>query len=104
MSDVKVTREHRLLALEAVYGTTRSQLSHPPLAWAASGEAMRGQFTASARVADALASAEHRIRAAIIADLRGLVSRAHRADFVNLDLVVDVNHIEDLIGDLEAQS
>lgn len=46
---------------------------------------------------------EHRVRTAVIAELRGLVSRAHRQD-VGMPLVVDADSLENLIDELEAQN
>lgn len=54
-------------------------------------------------VANLEREAEHRVRAAVIADLRGLLERAYKGDYVNRTLVVDADSIELLVETLEAQ-
>jgi hypothetical protein len=98
MADVKVTREHRLAAMDAVDPSRPSWLGKR---WIETGDAYCS--LQEKRVAEALARAEHNLRAAVIADLRGLLSRAYPADYVNRTLVVDADSIELLIETLEAQ-
>lgn len=52
---------------------------------------------------DAVRAESRAFRAAVIADLRGLLSRAYKGDYMNRTLVVDADSIELLIETLEAQ-
>jgi hypothetical protein len=108
MSDVKVTREHRLAALRTL-GWSEPTDADPWLD--VGGDTLThankyiGQWVTSmveeSAVAHAIATAEHRVRAAVIVDLRGLVERAC-AGCVG-QCYVNVNSIELLIETLEAQ-
>jgi len=100
MSDVKVTREHRLAGYLAAYSADESEVTGHDLEWVERGES--DAFPLASDVAQAIATAEHNLRAAVIADLRGLLSRAYPADYVNRTLVVDADSIELLIETLEA--
>lgn len=105
MSDVKplrpLTREHRVLATQALnrYGQPGSNLAH----WVATGEGYYPSLDAAAELfAGAQRRAAHNVRAAVIADLRELVERAHFADNVSEVRYVDAASLELLIETYEA--
>lgn len=102
MSDVKLTREHRLAA--ALLGDCLP-LSAAFSDWVESGQPSPGfalNYATMIAAAKAIAKAEHNLRAAVIADLRGLVERASPAWLDGPDLV-SADSIELLIETLEAQ-
>jgi len=110
-SGVKITRAHRIAALEALgWADTANADQWPDVG----GDTLTrtnkyiGQHVTSmveeSAVALAIATAEHNLRAAVIADLRGILSRAHKGDYLNRVMVVDADSIENLIDTLEAQS
>jgi hypothetical protein len=100
MSDVKVTREHRLAGYLAAYSADESEATGHDLEWVERGES--DAFPLASDVAQAIAKAEHNLRAAVIADLRGLVERASPAWLDGPDLV-SADSLELLIETLEAQ-
>jgi hypothetical protein len=107
VSDVKVMPEHRLHAILDVYSADESDLGTDTRRWIATGMPVDSQRVPG-RVAHRCAEHEHRARTSVIADvvaeLRGLVNRAYKGDYVNRTLVVDADSIELLIETLEAQS
>lgn len=99
MSDVKVTREHRLEAAACLGGAGVDY-------WADTGKDLVPAvgtlaYAHPSKVALALAQAEHRVRSAVIADLRGLVERS---EFVGPVDYVQADSIRNLIDHLESQS
>jgi hypothetical protein len=78
MSDVKVTDGHRRAAMEALYFSEHEE-----------------------PVAQAIAAAEHRARASIIADLRGLLERS---EFIGPVDYVQADSIRNLVEHLEASN
>jgi hypothetical protein len=98
MSDVKVTREHRLAAMDAVDPSRPSWLGKR---WIETGDAYCS--LQEKRVAEALARAEHNLRAAVIADLRVISATADIVDQGSSVLYVRVDSIELLLETLEAQ-
>lgn len=110
MSEVKVTREHRDMVL-ARKSFPFGEVPEVYRRWAERGLSAVDFMSGSAAYdvceryedqAKLAAEAEHRVRAAVIADLRGLLERAYKGDCVNRTLVVDADSIELLIETLEA--
>lgn len=104
MSDVKITRDHRLRAMLAAYDAGESSLSSEARQWVDGNDSFargRGLFAQAERAATVIATAEHNLRAAVIADLRGLVERSEYTDLG--ENAVRVSSIELLIETLEEQ-
>lgn len=114
MSDVKTTVEHRQAALAAWNGPTPSRavlaVNDVVKPWletgvpARDGSPMCNLEQALQRIAESIATAEHRVRAAVIADLRGLLERApkHEESWDSGGEYVEADSIRNLIETLEA--
>lgn len=108
MADVKVTREHREAAIAAWNGPNppRVVLAVKDVVkpWLETGEPTRGGgpmdglTRALQRIAETVAHGEHRVRSAVLADLRGLLECS---EFIGPVDYVQADSIRNLIETLE---
>jgi hypothetical protein len=91
MADVKVTREHRAAAQAKRFPTS---MTRDERSWVETGERSDTGTMSLPQAAELVAETEHRVRADIIAKLRGLLDASVMTDVFTGDIIALVDCLE----------